>query len=72
MNSVVWSQNTVGLENEYSFPCPRAGHTLVQHPDENKSILFGGASHEKGLLNCTFLLDNSNYSLTSNNDMDKS
>ncbi len=57
-----WLPLTVGLTEEKGshFPSPRAGHTLVYDAVLNASILFGGASHEDGLSNDTFLLDHGN------------
>lgn len=54
----VWTQLTVGVTPNSPVPSPRAGHTLVYDAESNTTLLFGGASHEHGLSNETFVLQN--------------
>jgi hypothetical protein len=53
-----WQQLTVGIQENSNVPCPRAGHSWVYDEENKVSILFGGASHEDGASNDTFILDN--------------
>jgi Galactose oxidase, central domain len=49
----VWDTLEVGED----VPSPRAGHSLCYNGEQKQLILFGGASHEDGLNNDTFLFD---------------
>jgi hypothetical protein len=55
-----WCPLTVGIAEKSKGPSPRAGHSFVFDADLGVALLFGGASHEEGLSNETYLLDHGN------------
>ena len=58
---VTWQQITVNVLEDSSIPSPRAGHSLVYDSETETCVVFGGASHEFGVSNETFLFHTSDF-----------
>ena len=52
----IWCPVTVNANDDNAVPSPRAGHTLIYNERAKECVVFGGASHEDGLYNDTYLL----------------